>query len=340
MPNPFQPAWFLRSAHLQTVWGRMVRSRRAVPLRREVLTTPDDDDLVVDHLDTPVRDRSLRYILVHGLEGSSNSVYMQGMLGVIARRGFAATAINFRSCARDPQNLQRMLPNRRPRFYHSGETGDFDFVARTLVAREPDVTFVAAGASLGGNQLLKWLGEHPGQTLIHAAAAMSVPLDLAAGAAHLEQGWGPVYVERFLKTLRPKVASVWQRFPEVRGMLDMDRTVRARTFREFDDAATAPLHGMRDADDYYATCSSLHFLGRIDTPALVLTAKDDPFVPPPVPELARAAASSFVDFRVTERGGHVGFVAGATPWDCHYWAEDLLVDWLANAADKRQSLAS
>ncbi len=340
MNNAFQPAWFLRSPHLQTLWGRLTRSRRLVPLQREVLTTPDDDDLVLDHLDTPVRDRSLRFLLLHGLEGSSNSVYVQGLLSVIARHGFAATAINFRSCARDPRDISRMLTNRRPRFYHSGETGDFDFVARTLAAREPDGTLVAAGASLGGNQLLKWLGEHPGQRVIRAAAAVSVPFDLAAGGAHLEHGIGPIYVERFLRTLRPKVAALWQRFPEVRGTIDMDKTVRSRTFREFDDAATAPLHGMRDADHYYATCSSIDFLGRVDTPTLVLTALDDPFVPPPVPERARAAASASVDFRVTNGGGHVGFVGGAIPWRAHYWAEELIVNWLTKAANKRQSLAS
>jgi predicted alpha/beta-fold hydrolase len=334
----FVPAWFLRSPHLQTLWGRLARPRGAMALRREVLITPDDDELVLDHLDAPAS--PLHFILLHGLEGSSNSVYIQGLLSVIARHGFAATAMNFRSCARDPRHLSRMLPNRQPRFYHSGETTDFDFVLRTLAAREPEVTFVAAGASLGGNQLLKWLGEHPGQNLLYAAAAMSVPFDLAAGGAYLETGIGPIYVERFLKTLRPKVRAVWKQFPEVRQKIDFEKTMRARTFREFDDAATAPLHGMRDADDYYTSCSSIYFLDRIDTPALVLTALDDPFVPPPVPQRARQAASAAIDFRVTAHGGHVGFVSGSAPWNCRYWAEELIVNWLAKAANERQSLAS
>src|SRR5712692_3408193 len=126
--NDFIPAWFLRGPHAQTIWGRIARPRRLVALRREILRTPDDDDLVLDHLDTPVRDPRFRFVLLHGLEGSSYSVYMQGLLAVIARSGFAATAVNFRSCARAPGSLSRMLPNRRPRFYHSGETEDFDFV--------------------------------------------------------------------------------------------------------------------------------------------------------------------------------------------------------------------
>jgi predicted alpha/beta-fold hydrolase len=340
MNTNFTPAWFLRNPHAQTMWGRLTRPRRLVPLRREVLLTPDDDDLVVDHLDAPAS--PLRFILLHGLEGSSNSVYMQGLLSVVARHGFAATAINFRSCARDPHDVSRMLPNRRPRFYHSGETSDLDFVLRTMAAREPGVRLVAAGASLGGNQLLKWLGEHPGQTLLTAAAAVSVPFDLGLGGAHLEHGLGPLYVERFLKTLRPKVKAVWEAFPEVRGKLDLAKVQRAKSFREFDDAATAPLHGMRDADDYYDTCSSIHFLHRIDTPVLTLTALDDPFVPPPVPDRARAAASPSIEFRLTDSGGHVGFIEGSLPWRCSYWAEELLIAWLADVAtaSRRESLAS
>ena len=341
----FTPAWFLRGGHAQTIWGRLARKSQLVPTRREVLVTPDDDDLVLDHLDVPAAQAicepsPIRFILLHGLEGSSNSVYIQGLLSVIARHGFAATAINFRSCARDQGNVSRMLLNRRPRFYHSGETTDLDFVVRTLAAREPGVQLVAAGASLGGNQLLKWLGEHPGQRLIKAAAAISVPFDLAAGGAGLERGIGPMYVGGFLKTLRPKVRAVWESFPEVRDKLDLEKAIRARSFREFDDAATAPLHGMRDADDYYDTCSSIHFLHRVDTPTLVLTSRDDPFVPAPVPDRARAAASPSIDFRITERGGHVGFVGGALPWRCQYWAEELIVNWLTEAANERQSLAS
>src|SRR5712672_1179343 len=153
----FTPAWFLRGPHAQTIWGRLARPRRLVKLRRETLITPDGDELVLDHLDAPPHDERVRFVLLHGLEGSSNSVYMQGLLSVVARHGFAATAINFRSCARDPRDVSQMVPNRRPRFYHSGETMDLDFVVRTLAAREPGVRLVAAGASLGGNQLMKWL---------------------------------------------------------------------------------------------------------------------------------------------------------------------------------------
>ena len=324
----FVPSWFLRGPHLQTIWGRIARPRRLVTLRREVITTPDEDDLVLDHLDAPVHDTRYRFVLLHGLEGSSYSVYIQGLLAAIARAGFAATAMNFRSCARDPGSLSRMLPNRRPRLYHSGETTDFDFLVRTLRTREPHVALLACGASLGGNVLLKWLGENPRQTDVAAAATMSVPYDLAAGADHLERGAGPFYVARFLRTLTAKARSVVERFPEKRNVVDLDATRRARTFRQFDDAATGPLHGFTGAEDYYTRSSSIRFLDRIATPVLCVSAEDDPFLPRAVLERARELASTSVQFRVTAWGGHTGFIAGALPWRCEYWAEKFIVRWL------------
>jgi hypothetical protein len=319
MPE-FTPPWWLRNAHAQTVFGRIVRPRRLVELERETIETPDGDELVLDHLGG---DEKTHFILMHGLEGSSNSVYMQGLLSAIARRGMSATAINFRSCARDPKHLSRMLPNRRPRFYHSGETGDFDFVASTLSKRAPSTTFLAIGSSLGGNALLKWLGEHPGQTTIAAAATISVPYDLGAGATYLEQSWaGRLYVNRFLVTLKEKVKAVAKKFPEAN--LDLDRVMRSRTFREIDDSATAPLHGFRDADDYYTRSSSIHFLPKITTPTLCISAEDDPFLPREALDRARAAASPSVQFVTTPHGGHVGFVGASMT----YWAEELAVDWL------------
>jgi len=315
----FIPGWWIRGAHAQTIWGRLTRSRRVVAMRREVLRTPDDDDLVVDHLDGT----RLRFVLLHGLEGSSNSVYIQGLLSILARRGFAAAAMNFRSCARDPRNLSRMLMNRRPRMYHSGETEDFDFLVRTL---PKDLPLVAIGVSLGGNALLKWLGEHPEQTTIRAAATMSVPYDLAAGSAYLERGSGPLYVARFLRTMKPKSASVVERFG---ANIDLPRAMRARNFREFDAASTAPLHGFRDADDYYARASSIAYLGAIRTPVLCINAEDDPFLPIESLRRARAEASSAVEFVLPRFGGHTGFIGGMLPWRAQYWAEELMVTWIA-----------
>jgi predicted alpha/beta-fold hydrolase len=333
--SEFVPAWFLPGPHLQTVWGRIARPRNAVELRRESLETPDGDELLLDHVDPPTANRQppteLHFVLLHGLEGSSYSVYMQGLLRVIAGHGYSATAINFRSCARDPRNLRRMIPNRRPRFYHSGETGDLDFVMGTLSARMPSARFLPIGASLGGNVLLKWLGEHPGDPRIAAAAAMSVPYDLGAGADHLDRTKiGQFYVNSFLSTLKKKCER-----PEIASRLDLTAVRRARNFREFDEVATAPLHGFQSAEDYYTRSSSIHFVSRITTPTFCLSAEDDPFVPPAVLPRLRDAASPHLDVRVTPYGGHVGFIGGRAPWRCQYWAEELVVRWLLEKADAR-----
>jgi predicted alpha/beta-fold hydrolase len=296
-------------------------------MRREVLPTPDGDTLVLDHLDGP--SGTPRLLLVHGLEGSSYSVYIQGKLAIAARRGWRGTALNFRSCARDPNDLDRMLLNSRPRLYHSGETTDFDLVVTTLSSRENAVPLVAAGVSLGGNVLLKWLGENPGQSRVAAAAALTTPYDLAAGSRYLENWIGRFYCERFLKTLRPKAYDVARRFPEAGARMDLERVRKSRFFWDFDDAATGPLHGFAGAQDYYTRSSSLNFLDRITTPTLCLSAEDDAFLPPSVLPQARRRASASIDFRTIAHGGHIGFIGGTVPWRPVYWAEELAVAWLA-----------
>ena len=326
LDTEFRPAWWLPGPHLQTAWGRLARSRRQVRFRREVLETPDGDDLVLDHMDGPAG--SPRLLLLHGLEGSSHSVYAQGLLAQAGRRGWRATAINFRSCAVDPRRLSRRLPNRRPRLYHSGETSDFDFAARTIAAREPAIRLGAAGVSLGGNVLLKWLGENPDQRIVARAAAISTPYDLAAGARHLERRMGRIYVRSLLSTLREKALAAARTHPEAAATIDVERTRRAKTFREFDDAATAPLHGFASAEDYYERSSSIRYLGSIRTPTLCLSAEDDPFVPAQVLERARAAASPAVRFVITRHGGHVGFVSSGK---ARYWAEELVLEWLTSS---------
>jgi predicted alpha/beta-fold hydrolase len=325
----FVPAWWLPGPHLQTIWGRLARGRRLVAFRREVLETPDGDDLVLDHMEA--EPGAPRVLLLHGLEGSSNSVYIQGFLRQAARRGWRATALNFRSCARDPNDLDRMLPNRRPRLYHSGETSDLDFVVRTLSGREPSTALLVIGVSLGGNVLLKWLGENSGQKAVAAAAAVSTPYDLGASGRFLETYLGRLYVGNFLATLKTKAVETARRFPEAAAKMDLGRALGARSFWEFDDAANAPLHGFTGADDYYRRASSLGFLSRVATPTLCLSAEDDPFLPREALARARGRASAAIDFRVTRHGGHIGFVAGAWPWRPSYRAEELVLEWLSGA---------
>lgn len=324
MSERFDEAWWLRSAHLQTVWGRLARRRRAVALRREVITTPDDDDLILDHLEGG---ESPHVLMLHGLEGSSNSVYVQGMLQLLARRGHGATVVNFRACARHPKRVGESIPNRGQRLYHSGETSDLDFVARMLAERFPSRTFAAIGVSLGGNVLLKWLGEDPHQQIVRRAATISVPYDLAAGARHLENGIGRLYVLGFLRTLQKKAELVCATHPSVAPRVDLERGRRAKTFWEFDDAVTAPLHGFRGADDYYERSSSIGYLGRIAVPTLCISAEDDPFLPPAVLEQVRRRKSDAVTLVTTKYGGHVGFIGGP-PWRPRYWAEEQAVEFV------------
>jgi hypothetical protein len=324
---PFDPAPALRHRHVQTFWGRLTRPRLLVPLRREVLPTPDGDELVLDHLDGP-KDAP-RVFLLHGLEGSAHSVYVQGLLGLLAASGLRATALNFRSCARALPDLSRNLPNRAARLYHSGETTDFDHLVRTFAAAEPGVPFAAIGISLGGNVLLKWLGENPGQGLLRAAATISVPYDLEAGARKLENGLGPVYTATFLRGLRRKVRQLIRRHPAAASRLDVARMRRARTFFDYDDAVTAPLHGFRGAKHYYDASSSLGWVARVTTPTLCLSAEDDPFLPADVLDRVAANASGAVRLVATRHGGHTGFIAGPSPFRVRYWAEERAAEFVA-----------
>jgi len=312
------------------MWAQVARSRRLVEVDRELLPTPDGDEVVLDHL----RDgagRSPRLLVLHGLEGSTFSSYAQGMLALAASRGLGATVFNFRSCARRLDDRKTWIPNRRPRLYHSGETSDLDHVVRTLSGREPEVPLLAVGVSLGGNVLLKWLGEHPDQIMVRAAATISVPYDLGVGARYLRRPMGRVYFRHFHATLVAKLSHLLSSFTEVRELVDIRAARRARDFVAYDAAATAPLHGFESADDYYERSSAVGFVGHIATPTLCVSAADDPFLPSSVLDRVRDVASDAVDLRVSPAGGHVGFVSGTSPRHVTYWAETTVLDWLETA---------
>ena len=326
------PAWWLPGAHLQTVWSRLARSRTQVSFQRELLVTADDDDLALDHLTGPAG--SPRVLLLHGLEGSAHSLHTQGLARLVQRAGWRGTALNFRSCARDPRRLRRRLRNRRPRLYHAGEIGDLDFVIRTLHAREPTCPLYAIGFSLGGNVLLRWLGEAGAASAIRAAATISAPYDLAAAATFLERRVGRFYGARFMNRLRAKTLDLMMRFPRETAHLDARAIRSLRTLRAFDRWVTAPLHGFRDTDHYYAAASSLGQLGRIARPTLCISSTDDPFFPAEAVARARAAGSPQVTFQVSAWGGHTGFVAGRWPWRPVYWAEERALAWLAAQGSK------
>ena len=204
-----------------------------------------------------------------------------------------------------------------------------DFVVRTLMAREPATPLHALGFSLGGNVLLKWLGEQGITSAIRSAAVISVPYDLAAASNYLERPVGRIYYQHFVPRLKTKALDLLARFPRETAHVDPDRVRLARTFREFDECLTAPLHGFASAEDYYQRSSAHGYLDAIRIPALCIASEDDPFIPADSVTRARDAASAQVRFEVSPWGGHTGFVAGPWPWRPVYWAEEATVAWLA-----------
>jgi predicted alpha/beta-fold hydrolase len=321
----FHAAWWLPGAHLQTIWGRFFRPVSMPPLRHERWDTPDGD--IVDIYRVHAPPGAPQFLLLHGLEGGLRSHYARGMLAAAAKRGWGATLLVFRSCGPEPNRLQRL--------YHSGDTGDARMVLEHLVEAHPDVPLLLAGVSLGGNVLLRLLAEYGGRNSVAGhvagAATLSVPYDLARSAEFLGHGFSRVYELRFVSSLKRKALAKRARFAGFPA--DETRIRCARSFYEFDDAVTAPLHGYAGADDYYARASSLPVLGRIRIPTLLISAEDDPFLPREVlHEVRRAArANRALHPLFVPHGGHAGFVTGA-PWGPRYWAEDRALAFLAARA--------
>ena len=318
---PYRPAWFVPGRHLRTLWGKFVRRRPRVPASVERWTTPDDDVLVIHRLKgNPGRPL---LVLLHGLEGSPDSHYARGLLARAHARGWSAAALVFRTCGGEM--------NQTRRFYHSGETTDLDFAIRRLTSETPGAPIVLTGFSLGGNVLLKWLGERGAEVppTIRAAAAVSVPYDLARGSRYINRGFARLYERHFLRSLVRKAIEKRRRFPDIAPRVDL---ATLRTMWDFDDAVTAPVHGFRDATDYYQRSSSLGWLDRIRVPTLLISAADDPFLPRDVLDQVRAVArsNSALECEFPEHGGHVGFIAGSLPWRPLYWAEWRVMEFLAS----------
>lgn len=298
----YRAPWWLRNPHAQTIWGRFFKRVPRVPTREERVTAPDGEKLELHHVDGPPAAPHL--LMLHGLEGSRDSHYVDGMLAQAITRGWAASLLVFRGCG--------TTPNAAPRFYHSGETTDLDFVFRTLSARVPEAPWFLIGVSLGGNVLLKWLGEQGAEAThrVRAAAAISVPFDLEEGSRHISRGFARVYDRNFVRSLRRKALAKLETHPT---LFDAQRATSARSVYEFDEAVTGPVHGFSDARDYYTKSSAIGFLERIRVPTLLLSSRDDPFLPAAVLDrVARAATiNPALHTEFHEGGGHVGFVGGS-----------------------------
>jgi predicted alpha/beta-fold hydrolase len=318
------------------MWGRLTRRRLTTPVRVERWTTPDNDILELRRLDSPsdASSSTPHLVFLHGLEGGVHSHYVANLFAEAARRRWSADLVLFRGCGTEL--------NRTRRFYHSGETSDLDFVLRRIVAERPETPIGLAGVSLGGNVLLKWLGERSEgdvPSAVRGAVAVSVPFDLARGCRYLSQGFSHVYERFFLRSL---VAKARQKLLQHPGLFDPDALDRVRTLWDFDDVVTAPVHGFRDALDYYTQSSSIHYLPRIQVSTLLLSAVDDPFLPPEVLEDVRAIArhNPALALEFVRRGGHVGFISGRLPWRPLYYAEWRVADFLASQFAKRDTLVA
>jgi len=308
----FDPPFWLGHRHLQTVLPNAIRRRpRGLPLRRERVELPDGDFVDVDWLGP---DGSPIVVVLHGLEGSIESPYAASLLRSLSQAGYRGALLHFRGCSGEP--------NRLPRAYHSGDTAHLEHFLALLAEREPEVPRAAVGYSLGGNALLKWLGESGDSTCLTAAVAVSVPFDLGRCAEAMDRGFSRVYQRQLIARMqrngraKARVVAGFPTYPDH----------EVRSFRRFDDKLTAPLHGFHDAADYYARCSSRRFLRGIRTPTLIIHAADDPFMDPGVVPTAAELAPA-VTLELAARGGHVGFIAGPW-WRPHRWVDRRVVTLL------------
>ncbi len=306
------PAW-LPGGHVQTIYSSLFIRVPPIDYRRERLELPDGDfldfDWVDGHAGRPV------VVLFHGLEGSADSHYARDLMRTVRRRGWHGVVAHFRGCSGED--------NRLPRAYFAGDSADIGRMLRHVKSRHAEVPLYAVGVSLGGNALLKWLGEQGDEAnaSVAGAAAVSAPLDLSAAGPALDRGFNRrVYTARFLATLKQKALKKARLFP---GVLDAPAIAAATTFREFDTLVTARLHGFRDADDYWLRVSSKPLLKSIAVPTLVINARNDPFLPAwALP--AAAEVSPAVTLEQPDTGGHVAFPSGPFPGNLDWLPQRLM----------------
>lgn len=313
MANRFTPPWWLPNRHLQTIWPTVMRRTQQLAIQSERLELPDGDflDLAwVGPQTGPI------VIVLHGIAGSLDSPYASGILHALQQSNWRGLFIHFRGSSG--------IPNRLARFYHSGETGDLDYVVKFIKQREPQTTVAAIGYSLGGNVLLKWLTECKDKNLLTTAVAISVPFELKTASEQINTGFSRLYQWYLLRNLRSMVK---QKFANQKTPIDITNIDELQSLWEFDNKITAPLHGFKDAADYYEKSSTRHLLKNIAVPTLILQSSDDPFLTPdanPQPH----ELSDKITFELYNAGGHLGFVTGKYPWQPVYWLEQRIIEYL------------
>ena len=315
----FKPAWWLPGAHAQTIYPFFIKRPVKLKLTWERLRLPDDDfiDLVwADKSSGPI------ILVLHGLEGSIRSHYVKGIMIALCKQGWSPVLMHFRGCSG--------THNIKVRGYHSGETGDLRFLIDTLHSRYPDKKTAAVGFSLGGNVLLKYLGEYKNDCRLDAAVAVSVPFVLNDAADCLNSGFSKIYQHHLLRLIQKRIKNKFEyRQDAPFSLTDLSKW---NNFHLFDNFVTAPLHGFGSSAEYYRLCSSRQFLKDICIPVLVVHAKDDPFLSTDaIPDTADLPENVMLE--LSEKGGHVGFIGGPLPWRPYYWLESRIPEYLKNLLD-------
>ncbi|MBA4696039.1 MAG: hydrolase [Legionella sp.] len=326
----FKPAWWLPNAHLQTIYSALMRRLPACIDLPERVELPDGDFIDLSWSVHGLKKDSPIVILLHGLGGNIHSSYVGGFMRAFNACGWRAVLMHFRGASHEP--------NRLPRFYHSGDTQDLDYVLRLLNEREPHTKKAVIGVSLGGNVLLKWLGENRDTSFIQAAVAVSVPFQLNLAADRVNRGFSRIYQRHLLRNLN----ILFNR--KVRIGLDtgsalLNSAQKWKCFWTFDEFVTAPLNGFRHVHDYYRAASSRRYLRHIKTPTLIIHASDDPFMTPEIIPYEHELSSA-ITLELSETGGHVGFITGSLPGAPVYWLDDRIPEYLESYLDTNYSLVS
>jgi hypothetical protein len=319
--EPFKPAAGLANPHVQTLLATVLPRGRGITFQRVRIDTPDGDFLDLDLpqvADARLQPEAPVVLFLHGLEGNARRPYALDLYRQLAQRGIRSVGMNYRACSGEI--------NRTARSYHAGATDDVALVHTWLDQRFPGVAKGMAGVSLGGNMLLKYLGERGGEVAIRlrAAAAISPPFDLNLGGEHLSQGLSQRYVAHFLASIQAKLRA---KAELLRPLIDLERALAAQTLREIDEAMTAPLHGFASADDYYTRSSSRRYLAGVQVPTLILRAKDDPLVSAADIPYDLFLHNPILFPGITEQGGHVGWVEGR-PLAYRLWAQRQVATFL------------
>lgn len=319
----FKPAWWLKNAHMQTIWPTLTRSKPELPLERERFELSDGDFLDLDWLGT---EGAPIVVVLHGLGGSINSPYAPGTLQSISDAGWRGVLMHFRGASEEHNRLDRA--------YHAAETRDLNEFIHFLKERYPDTPLACIGFSLGGNVLLKWMGESGDSNPLSAAIAVSVPFDLRKVLNRFSSGFSKLYSRYLLTQLREEIVD---KFSQGYPPINVEKLRNASSFVDFDNNYTAPIHGFDSAYDYHQRASSRHYLRDIEVPTLILHAEDDPFMTPDaVPD--EEEMSSSVTLEVSPKGGHVGFISGRWPWQPEYWLEARMPEFLSPYLDQASAI--